>query len=183
MSDNRTIIYLTSTTIFIWVILFSAGLVVSSKPYLEQLSSGFSIGNFIIASLTYTPSNIAILSVLSGFIGGCISKLLGVDEIEARLAEALQANNENLINNLQRRKSYLMESPMLSMFRGFLTYVGVISGMLLLISNPFEVTSSGQYIRIAGLISGLAFLMGYDPTQFEELISRFSRWKTNTNNK
>jgi hypothetical protein len=105
--------------------------------------------------------------------------LIGGDEIQAKIDEAARVNNEILIINLERRKSYLNEAPLLSMFRGFLTYLAVISGILLVISNPFQVTSSEQYIRIAGLISGLAFFMGYDPTKFEELISKFSQWKPN----
>jgi hypothetical protein len=177
MIDNKTECYITGASILAWLILFSAGLVVSSQPYRAQLETSFSLENFIVATLVYTPSNIALLSLLAGFIGGCMSKLIGENEIKDRMAEALQANNENLIRNLERRKSYLIESPMLSMFRGFLTYVGVISGILLLISSPFEITTSGQYVRIAGLVSGLAFLMGYDPTRFEELISKFSQWK------
>jgi hypothetical protein len=179
MIDSKKYCYMTGTSILIWIVLFSAGLVVSSKPYLEQLKTSFSLGSFISASLVYTPCNVAILSVLAGFIGGSISKLIGPDEIQAKIDEANKSNNQSLIKNLERRKSYLTESPLLSMFRGFLTYLAIISGILLLISNPFEVTTSEQYVRIAGLVSGLSFLMGYDPTKFEELISKFSQWKPN----
>lgn len=179
MLDNKTECYITGASMLTWIILFSAGLVVSSQPYLNQLKVNFSMGSFIIATLVYTPSNIALLSVLSGFIGGCISRLIGVNDIENKILVAREANNDALIKNLERRKTFLLEHPIMSMFRGFLTYIGVISGILLLIASPFEITSSEQYIRLAGLISGIAFIMGYDPTKFEELISKFSQWKSN----
>jgi hypothetical protein len=172
--------YLTGAAIVAWIILFSAGLVVSSKPYLDQLQQSFSFGGFFIAMLVYTPSNTALLSILSGFIGGCISRLIAVDEIKHKITQAEATSDSNRLFNLKRREAFLTESPVMSMFRGFLTYVAVISGLLLLISNPFEVTSPQQYIRVAGLISGLAFIMGYDPTRFEELIANLSQWKTNS---
>jgi hypothetical protein len=179
MLDSKTECYLTGTSILCWLILFSAGLVVSSNPYLEQLKVNFTIGSFFIAALVYTPSNIALLSVLSGFIGGCISRVIGVVEIDSKIEEARVAQNDTLLKNLERRKSFLLESPVVSMFRGFLTYIGIISGVLLLVYSPFKNTDPEQYIRIAGLVSGIAFIMGYDPTKFEELISQFSQWKPN----
>jgi hypothetical protein len=177
--ENPKYLYFTGASIIVWIILFSTGLVVASTPYVDQLKISFSLGNFIIASLAYTPSNVAILSVLAGFIGGCMSKIIGPDEIDAKIKQARIDNNQIALKNLYRRRTHLTEPPLQSMFRGFLTYLAIISGIVLLVSNPFEITSSKEYVRIAGLISGVCFLMGYDPTKFEELISKFSKWESN----
>lgn len=72
------------------------------------------------------------------------------------------------------RVAYLSESPFSSMLRGFLVYLAIISGILLAISDPFEKTSADQFIRLAGLFSVIAFVMGYDPTRFEDLIETLS---------
>jgi hypothetical protein len=41
-----------------------------------------------------------------------------------------------------------------------------------------------QFIRLAGLFSVVAFMMGYDPTRFEELLEKLSSvsQKTQTRN-
>jgi|LakMenEpi03Aug12_release.lakeMendotaPanAssembly.Ray.scaffolds.fasta_scaffold585507_2 hypothetical protein len=177
--DNIKYRKLSAVSILIWIVLFSAGLVVSSEPYVCQLKKGFSLGNFIVASFSYTPSNVAILSVLAGFIGGCMSKLIGADEIEKNIKKAREDKNDAALKNLLRRRCFLTEPPLHAMFRGFLTYLAIISGIVLLVSDPFEITSPKEYVRIAGLISGICFLMGYDPTRFEELIVKFSKWESN----
>ena len=37
-----------------------------------------------------------------------------------------------------------------------------------------QLTSADQFIRLAGLFSVIAFVMGYDPTRFEDLIDTLS---------
>lgn len=184
-ADNKEPMYiwLTGLAILIWFTLYSSGLSISSEPYLCALKKGFSWGNFIVTTLVFTPSNIAILCVVAGFIGGCTSQLIGKDQIQARIDSEIKKEeklrNLHLIENLERRMKFLTESPFLSAYRGFLTFLGVISGFLLLVSDPFSITTTEQYARIAGLISGFSFLMGYDPTLFEEFITKFSNWNPN----
>jgi len=66
------------------------------------------------------------------------------------------------------------------MLRGFITYIAAIAGILLVIGDPFANPTALQYIRTAGIISLITFVMGYDPTRFEELITKLTRWKPHT---
>jgi len=146
LDENIKYRYFAGASIAIWIILFSAGLVVASEPYISELKKGFSLESFIVASLVYTPSNVAILSVLAGFIGGCMSRLIGSDEIETKMEKAKLDNNQIALKNLKRRKMHLTEPPLQSMFRGFLTYLAIISGIVLLVSNPFLITHDPQQL-------------------------------------
>ena len=163
----------------IWIMLFSAGLLIDSSPYRQNImrNGDFSTSNFIASILLYTPSNIALLSLLSGFLGGCSSSLMEPGINSDALRKARESGQEDLAKNLERRGNYLTESPFVSMIRGLLVYLGLISGILLFIADPFKSPTAEQFIRMAGLTSAIAFLMGYDPTRFEEMLAKFSQWK------
>jgi hypothetical protein len=168
--------------LLIWIALFSAGLLMDSTPYRTRLAdSPFSPLDFGAAMLLYTPSNVALLSIAAGFLGGCASRLAGPHDLADRLQSARAAGENDVVRALERRLHYLTESPATSMLRGFLVYLGAISGILLLIADPFKNPTAEQFIRTAGLISGLAFVMGYDPTRFESMIAKFLQWKPSEN--
>ena len=168
--------------LLVWIALFSAGLLLDSTPYRTRIAEGpFSPIDFTAAMLLYTPSNVALLSIAAGFLGGCASRLAGLQDLADRIRAAREAGEDDLVRSLGRRLHYLTESPATSMLRGFLVYLGAISGILLLIADPFKNPTAEQFIRTAGLISGLAFVMGYDPTRFEEMIAKFLQWKPSEN--
>ena len=62
-----------TTAAVLCVALLTVGIVVDSSPFRAQLNSGFSPSTLIAVMLTYTPSNVALLAMLSGFIGGSSS--------------------------------------------------------------------------------------------------------------
>lgn len=158
-----------------WVGLFSSGLLVNSAPYRDALLKGdVTVHNLLLAALLYTPTNVAVLSMLAGFMGGCSSLMHDHGDLEEQAKNAQADGNPQLARRLTLRLSYLSESPFSSMLRGFLVYLAIISGILLAISDPFKVTSADQFIRLAGLFSAIAFVMGYDPTRFEDLIETLS---------
>ena len=57
-----------------WIALFSAGLLVDSKPYRDALAKqDVTVHNLVLAALLYTPTSVALLSMLAGLMGGCSS--------------------------------------------------------------------------------------------------------------
>jgi hypothetical protein len=180
--EKRFYCHAAAVALLLWIVLFSSGLLVDSTFFRANVSVNgqISFANLTLAVLIYTPTNIAFLSVLCGFIGGCASRLFDFGDLPAQLQQAKDAQNAELIQSLTRRMIYLNESPLLSMLRGFITYIAVIAGILLVIGDPFANPTALQYIRTAGIVSLIAFVMGYDPTRFEELISKLTQWKPPT---
>ncbi len=66
--------------------------------------------------------------------------------------------------NLERLH-YLDESPWSAMIRSFIVYLCVIAGLYFAIDDPFKHSTPAQYTRLAGTISVLALVVGYDPTR------------------
>ena len=66
---------------------------------------------------------------------------------------------------------YLNESPFSSMLRGLVVYFAFVAGVYVANADPFSLTTPEQYIKSAGAISLLSFIVGYDPTVFCSLIS------------
>lgn len=175
-TNNRTtIMAIGIVSMLTWVGLFSAGLLIDSEPYREALRDNDVTGtNLLLAALLYTPTSVALLSMLAGLLGGCASLMCDHKGLHEQIRNAEKEDNLELAKRLSVRASYLSESPVSSMLRGFLVYLAIISGILLAISSPFEKTSADQFIRLAGLFSVIAFVMGYDPTRFEDLIENLS---------
>ena len=90
--------------------------------------------------------------------------------LERRIDKAREAGETEKVERLELRADYLHEQPMQSMLRGFLVYIVSVSGMLLITSEPFAAPTPEQFIRLAGLLSTIAFALGYDPTRLEDLV-------------
>jgi hypothetical protein len=63
------------------------------------------------------------------------------------------------------------ENPMASMMRSFLVYLAFIAGVFITTNEPFANPTPDQYVRLAGLLSFVGFLVGYDPTKFQDILS------------
>ncbi|MGE3153854.1 MAG: hypothetical protein AB7G48_03025 [Nitrospiraceae bacterium] len=164
----------------IWLALFSAGLLLDSAPYRKAIAAAMKanqsvlLEDVILASLLFTPTNVAFLSVLAGFLGGCTSVLNDRHLLQEEIHRAQEVGDQGRVSRLERRIRFMGESPIVSMMRGFVVYLAIISGIFLVISNPFDNPSMDQFIRLAGLFSVVAFMMGYDPTRFEDLLEKVS---------
>ena len=125
--------------------------------------------HFAWGILLFTPINVALLSLLAGFIGGCASNESDRELIQEQIEKARTVNEQIL---LKRRLSYLQEHPAYSMMRSFIVYLVFISGLYVVSSDPFSPATQAQgftqYIRLAGLVSLLGFVVGYDPTRFKQ---------------
>ena len=142
-----------------FVALFTVGLVVDSVPFRTQLNSSFTLGALLAVMLTYTPSNVALLAMLSGFISGCSSLITH----RPTLAREGSPVNQSAL--------YRTESPIASMFRSLVAYLAFMAGVLVTTIAPFTATTPEQYVRFAAAVSFFAFVVGYDPTKFQGLLS------------
>jgi hypothetical protein len=165
-NNNHLIIALLgSCGVITWIVLFSAGMLIDSSLYRNTLTTNFTWFKFIMTMFTFTPSNIAILCLVSAFTGGCASllvikkaqKVLGLDE---------QANH-----NKSNSRIYMSENPFSSMLRGILVFFAFLAGVFVTSSNALTAPTAQAYTQAAGVVSMLAFLVGYDPTMFRTLIS------------
>jgi hypothetical protein len=142
-----------------FVALFTAGVVVDSGPFRTQLNTSFTPGALLAVMLTYTPSNVALLAMLAGFIGGCSSL---ITHRSALVKEGSPVDQSAL---------YRTESPIASMLRSLVAYLAFMAGVLVTTIAPFTATTPEQYVRFAAAVSFFAFVVGYDPTKFQGLLS------------
>ena len=149
-----------------FVALFTAGVVMDSGPFRTQLNGSFSIGALVVVMLTYTPSNVAILAMLSGLISGCSSLIT-----HQKLDSSEDKTHEQGSTHLSQSILYRTESPIASMFRSLVAYLAFMAGVLATTVAPFTATTPEQYVRFAAAVSFFAFVVGYDPTRFQGLMS------------
>jgi hypothetical protein len=161
-----------------WILLYAAGLflesiehrVVMAPHTLEKQlgTSGKAIfdsamknqvagpWSFFTALVCYSPTNMALLTLISGFLGGCVSNAM------------ISSLEEDEIKKLSsRRIAFLSESPLAATMRGFVGYLCLIAGLYVAMDDPFKDSTPGQYARLAGSLSLVAFVVGYDPSRIE----------------
>lgn len=109
---------------------------------------------FVVALLSFTPSNLALLCCAAGALGAT----------GRRLKLSGRTNPETLDRSF----------PFLSaVIRGLVVFLIVISGLLVLLENPIVGTASpGQYVRFGGLLSLTSFVVSYDPSVFAMLLEQ-----------
>jgi membrane protein YqaA with SNARE-associated domain len=187
------------SALLLWVFIFAAGILLDSKPYREALRSpekthetarGASdvvaspavldaglpgvaaalpsypvdAATFGRAVVLFTPLNAAILTLLAAMVGGCASWLAH----HGKAVPDLLTPQEK--QHYQRRLDYLQENPVTATFRGFAVYLAVIAGVYIIGGDPFDQATPSQYVRFAGSVSLLAFMVGYDPMKLQDLL-------------
>lgn len=149
--------------VVLWILLFGAGLMVSSENYRKSLEQSFTIANFLKAGLLYTYTNVAMLTCLAGLMAGIASRLT-VREYEGPVDHALSTS-----------MAYRQENPLSSMFRGFVVFLAYVAGVAIGAPGGTEIlskTTSDQYARVAALLSLAGFAVGFDPTLFGTFLSK-----------
>jgi hypothetical protein len=114
--------------------------------------------SFLGSTMIYAPTNLAILAILSGLIGGCSSNL------------AYDSMHRSLPNVDPRRLMFMRESPAAGMIRGFVVYLALIAGLFFAVEEPFKNVMPAQFTRLAGSVSLIAFAIGYDPSRLERIL-------------
>jgi hypothetical protein len=153
--------------IFTWVLLFSAGLFVETKSLRDELTKAFSFGDLVTVCLCYTPTNAALLTCLAGLAGGISSRLtygrFVEDPVGIGLSEKLTVTDV-LVRT---------ENPIASLLRSFIVYFIFVAGLAIASpQNPFSEPTQDQYFRFAAMVSVLGFVVGYDPSVFNNFIRR-----------
>lgn len=152
--------------------MFSLGLLLNSQPYRDIILNHFDLINFLMSILTFTPTNVAMLSVIAAFSGGCASRLL-----IAGITKKTIPDIENSEIEKEDSHIYKSENPFSSMLRGLVVYFAFLTGVFIASPNPFGTTTPQQYAQTAGVVSLLSFIVGYDPTTFRSFISLSTRFR------
>jgi hypothetical protein len=148
-----------------WILLFGLGMLIDSGPYRASLRTNFNLPQFIMTVLTFTPTNIALLCLVSSFTGGCAS-LLMISKAEKVLELDKQPNRPKTNSHV-----YMSESPFSSMLRGIVVFFAFLAGVFVTSSTALVSPTAQAYTQAAGVVSLLSFFVGYDPTMFRTFIS------------
>ena len=185
----RSHVALGTMAMALWLLVFAAGVSVDSTPYRNVLSPPRSAatadaaagqppapadraGITLTAKLAafagvmafFTPLNVALLTILAGLVGGCASRItFARAQSDGVQTEPGGAKEASVI--------FRTEPPSASLLRSFLVYLAFIAGIFITTNDPFGSPTPDQYVRLAGLLSFVSFVVGYDPTRFQEFLS------------
>lgn len=165
MKNVRYILY-ACAGLLVWLFLFGMGLIVNSQPYRTAIAEGFDWLAFVMAVVSYTPTNTAALAVATGFVGGCGSLIF----FGAADPEGVPSRTEEELDQLRVR----LEHPSSSAIRGFFGYLVIMAGAVVGSDEPFAATTPEQYWRLACSVSLLSFILGFDATFFRSLVGTVS---------
>jgi hypothetical protein len=148
--------------VFLWIGIFAAGTIISSQPFREALDGKAELGivgaikAWLIVITCYTVTNVAILCCLSSVLGGLYRY-------------SSRKDSDTDVEFVPRMKvlPYLIQ--------GFVIYLSLVSGLLLLGEGPFMNLSPDKYLRLAGSASFLSFISGYDPRMLIRMMERFAQ--------
>jgi hypothetical protein len=175
-------------SILAWLTVFALGMLLNSAPFREDVSPkppppGSSeemrttwlretanrplpIRSLALAALTFAPINIGLLAIIAGFAGGCASRI-AVRRRQSNEGPVFEAETDRD----RKRLVFMTEHPIESSLRSFVVYLGVLAGIVIAAGNgAFETDKPDQYVRLAGGISAIAFVVGYDPTRFRDFL-------------
>jgi hypothetical protein len=153
-----------SCGIVAWIILFGLGMLIDSQPFRDSLKDEFSMYAFFMTVLTFTPTNIALLCIVSAFTGGCASLL-----VVSRAQKVIEVSKERDDDKIDSQ-IYMNENPFSSMLRGVLVFFAFLAGVFVTSSPAILKPTAESYTQAAGIVSMLAFIVGYDPTFFKTMI-------------
>ena len=142
----------------VWMMSFLAGTLINSAPYRESLvslsgSPSILLRDAVIVAVTFTYTNVAVLCLLAGLLGTLARRSqLGTDDQQLTGTDTINPRSSAIL-------------------RGFLVYLALIAGVLILGDDPAQPTQKG-YVRLAGLISLLSFIVNARPAVFGRLLHR-----------
>jgi len=156
--------------IVIWVFIFAAGVSVPAAPYIKMLdemshgeASPLTLSGCLMLVITCsTFTNPGILACLASLLGG----------ISRRAQEIVAPGTSTAASPLVA----LSAACAAAVIRGFFLYLVFLSGLLLLTTEAITKASQDQYVQLAGTVSVLAFVIGYDPEFFSKLMNRLDGW-------
>lgn len=149
----------------VWVLSFTTGLLLPARDAMSQfwgedsLSFGHALGYGLIVIVSYAMTNVLFLAC-SASILGCVAQRWQVSDALRRIPE-----NASLAPST---RAYFA-----ACVRGFFLYLLFLGGFILVSTKEtLAAVEYDQYIRVAGLVSIFAFVLGYDPNLLARFIQR-----------
>ena len=118
------------------------------------------LGAGMMVVLCSTFTNPGILSCLAAFLGGVAKRVQ---------PDSLPSGTEN--DGPSAAAAYMS-----AVVRGFFLYLVMLSGLLLLTTKAITDSTQEQYVQLAGTVSVLAFMVGYDADFFFRIMRRLDDW-------
>ena len=151
--------------IVLWLAFFGAGLLIPTSEMRDAIWSGgtgsffLTIGYVIGVGAGYTLTNVLFLCCFAAYLGGMAQRWQVGDGLEAIPPHA---------QCVAATRIYIA-----ALLRGFFLYLMFLSGFLVVSTEKTVIdTELSQYIRIAGMISIVGFIVGYDPNLVLRLMQR-----------
>jgi hypothetical protein len=161
-------------TIFLWICLFLAGCIIETAPTRNLVSSGGAstlwelVGAWFILLTSYTVTNVAFLACLSAVIGKFAKRSLSFE------AASLNGLPRTTIASFGE----VMVLYSMSIARGFVIYLTLTGGLILLSTSTVTDSSMDEYVKLASTVSILAFMAGYDAEIFKRAIDRVASFSS-----
>lgn len=157
-----------------WLLLFIFGMSLKADDYRACIfwNERIDLKYLLLYASTFTPTNVAMLASLAGVLGGFASNLAANNQFRYRQLDTIDPKSDEFTSYL-----YMTESPLVSMLRGFITYLIFITGSYLTnFTDPTDTTgfvglTASSYFKFAVSVSLLAYLAGYDPSRMKSLIN------------
>lgn len=163
-----------------WISLFILGISLEATTFRAYIIPADEIcWNYLaLYAVSLTPINVAVLASLSGALGGIASNLAANTKFSVIDPSTLKPNSTDFQSYL-----YMTESPLVSLLRGFITFMIFIAGSYLTNfttsidtknTAEFAGLTASTYTRFAVTVSLLAYLAGYDPSRIKSLLNSFN---------
>ncbi|MCX6215768.1 hypothetical protein [Spirosoma sp.] len=163
-----------------WLFLFILGLSLEAKDFRACIMPADILNwkYLLLYAVSLTPINVAVLSSLAGSLGGIASNLAAENKFSLVDPATIQPDSADYQSYL-----YMTENPLVSLLRGFITYMIFIAGSYLTnFTTAIDPTNAGEfmgltassYTRFAVTVSLLAYLAGYDPSRIKGFLNSFN---------
>jgi len=169
---SRTELSLGLLNVAIWFVLFAGGVLISSQPFRNEIAEFTSfrswVAAFVMTLLFWTITNVGILACSAALLGAFGRRTKFVVR-EMRSGSPERDNSPALPRDIG---TYYVSAIM----RGFGIYILALAGLLVLATEAFKNPDQGEYLRLAGTMSIVAFYAGYDPSTFAGLLDRVKQF-------
>ncbi|MCK8493820.1 hypothetical protein M0L20_18280 [Spirosoma sp. RP8] len=164
----------------IWLLLFILGLSLDANDYRPCVAPADTVSFHYLTlyAVSFTPINVALLASLAGALGGIASNLAASNKFSLVQPSKINSHSEDFQSYL-----YMTENPLVSLLRGFVTFMIFIAGSYLTdftsANDPgnaggFSGITASSYLRFSVSVSLLAYLAGYDPSRIQNLLNKLN---------
>ena len=148
----------------LWFCLFVIGIIVPAMTLFSAVWSG-KLGFW--ASIGYSFAGVSAYALTNPLFLMCTTAILGGMAHRWQVSDSLRKSWSNT-QEYRVTRFYLA-----AMLRGFFAYLMFVAGFLIVSTqNSLENITYDQYVRIAGMVSILGFVVGYDPNLLVRFIHK-----------